>query len=185
MAAFQIVGFAIVSADGMLAAADGVMPPSLKFEADQTFFSAGLDRVDLIVHGRNSHEDQPNSPQRRRLVVTRQVATTAPEPAYPQATAWNPEGASFEEACAAAGLGAGRVAIIGGTAVFDMFLDRYDTFWLSQAPQIRLPGGVPVFHEAPGKSPQAILAAHGLRLAATTVLDAANGVSVAEWRRSA
>ena len=107
MAAFQIVGFAIVSADGMLAAADGVMPPSLKFEADQKFFSDGLDRVDLIVHGRNSYEDQPNSPKRRRLVATRQVARTAPEPSWPNAIAWNPLGISLNEACAAASLAIG------------------------------------------------------------------------------
>ncbi len=183
MAAFQIVGFAIVSADGMLAAADGVMPPSLKFEADQKFFSDGLDRVDLIVHGRNSYEDQPNSPRRRRLVVTRRVAQTAPEPSWPNATAWNPSGVSFEEACVAAGLGAGRIAVIGGTDVFDMFLDRYDVFWLTQAPHVRLPGGVPVFHHVPAQSPQEILTAHGLRSTKTTVLDAAHDVSVVEWRR--
>ena len=38
----------------------------------------------------------------------------------------------------------GTVAIIGGPAVFEMFMDRYDTFWLSQAPRVRLPGGEPV-----------------------------------------
>lgn len=185
MAAFQIVGFAIVSADGMLAAADGVMPSSLKFEADQTFFNDGLDRVDLIVHGRNSYEDQPNSPKRRRLVATRKVARTAPDPSWPNATAWNPAGVSFDDACVAAGLGAGRAAIIGGTDIFDMFLDRYDIFWLTQAPHVRLPGGVPVFHRIPEKSPQEILAAHGLTPATTTVLDAGHDVSVTEWRRGA
>jgi hypothetical protein len=47
--------------NGMLANADGVMPHALKFEGDKRFFSAALDRVELIVHGRNSHEHQPNS----------------------------------------------------------------------------------------------------------------------------
>ena len=41
-----------------------VMPDELKFEGDKKFFTAALDRADLIVHGRNSHEDQPNSPTR-------------------------------------------------------------------------------------------------------------------------
>ena len=44
-----------------------------------------------------------------------------------------------------------------------MFMDRYDTFWLSQAPQVRLPGGEPCFPGVPARSPQQILAAHGLQ----------------------
>jgi hypothetical protein len=35
----RIEGYVIVSADGMLADANGVMPASLKFEADQRFSS--------------------------------------------------------------------------------------------------------------------------------------------------
>ncbi|MDO9561169.1 MAG: dihydrofolate reductase, partial [Bradyrhizobium sp.] len=46
----------------MLADAAGVMPAELKFEGDKQFFTTALDQVDLIVHGRNSFEDQPNSP---------------------------------------------------------------------------------------------------------------------------
>ncbi|MEN3286402.1 MAG: hypothetical protein V7634_702, partial [Bradyrhizobium sp.] len=49
MATFRIEGYVIVSAEGMLADADGVMPDSLKFDGDAKFFSAALDRVDLIV----------------------------------------------------------------------------------------------------------------------------------------
>jgi hypothetical protein len=62
----RIEGYVIVSADGMLADATGVMPDALKFEGDKRFFTAALDRVDLIVHGRDSFEDQPNSPGRER-----------------------------------------------------------------------------------------------------------------------
>lgn len=61
MQPLRIEGYVIVSADGMLANADGVMPDALKFEGDKRFFSAALYRVELIVHGRNSHEHQPNS----------------------------------------------------------------------------------------------------------------------------
>ena len=64
MTALRIEGYVIVSADGMLADADQVMPPELKFKGDEEFFNAALDRADLIVHGRNSYEDQPNSPGR-------------------------------------------------------------------------------------------------------------------------
>ena len=58
----RIEGYAIVSEDGMLATAARIMPASLKFEADQRFFERGLDGVDVVVHGRHSHEQQPRSP---------------------------------------------------------------------------------------------------------------------------
>ena len=152
MPAITIEACAIVSADGMLAAADHVMPPSLKFEADQRFFSDTLDRCDLVVHGRNSYEDQPNSLRRRRLILTHRVTALAPSPDNPKATLWNPTGASFADACVAIGFRQGTVAVIGGTSVFGMFLDSYDTFWLSEAPHVRLPGGVPVFPGVPERS---------------------------------
>ncbi|HEX7882074.1 MAG TPA: dihydrofolate reductase, partial [Afipia sp.] len=55
----RIEGYVILSADGMLADASGVMPAALKFDADQRFFESALDDADLIVHGKNSLEDQP------------------------------------------------------------------------------------------------------------------------------
>jgi hypothetical protein len=64
-----------------------------------------------------------------------------------------------------------------------MFLDRYDTFWLSQAPRVRIPDGEPCFPGVPRQSPQAILAAHGLKAGGAQILDAANDVSVTPWRR--
>jgi dihydrofolate reductase len=181
--AFHFDGYVIVSADGMLANANRIMPEELKFEGDKRFFTAALDRADLIVHGRHSHENQPNSPQRRRVIVTRKVAGIAADPSNPKATLWNPAGSSFEAACDHAGVRAGTVAIIGGPDVFDMFLDRYDTFWLSQATRVRLPGGEPVFPGIPQRSPQEILAAHGLQPGESLILDAADGVTVTPWRR--
>ena len=62
-----------------------------------------------------------------------------------------------------AGVDAGTVAVIGGPGVFGMFMDRYDAFWLSVAPHVRLPGGEPCFPGVPARTPQQILAAHGLR----------------------
>ena len=183
--ALRINGYVIVSADGMLANAQNVMPDELKFEGDKRFFTAALDRADLIVHGRHSYEDQPNSPQRKRISLTRSVAATAPDPANPNALLWNPAGASFEAACEQAGVTSGTVAIIGGPSVFDMFMDRYDTFWLSLAPKIRLPGGEPCFPGVPARTPQAILASHGLKPGKAEVLDPANEVSVTPWRRVA
>ena len=185
MPALRIEGYVIVSADGMLANAHRVMPDRLKFEGDKQFFNAALDRADLIVHGRHSYEDQPNSPKRKRILVTRSVAATAPDPSNPKATLWNPKGASFEAACDRAGVEAGTVAIIGGPNVFAMFLDRYDTFWLSQASRVHIPDGEPCFPGVPQRSPQDSLAAHGLKAGAAQILDAAEGVSVTPWRRVA
>lgn len=184
MPGLRIDGYVIVSADGMLANADRVMPIELKFEGDKRFFTAALDRADLIVHGRNSYEDQPNSPKRKRIIVTRSTAAVAPDPANPRATLWNPAGASFEAACERAGVHEGTVAVIGGPEVFGMFMDRYDTFWLSLAPRVMLPGGEPCFPGVPARSAEQVLAAHGLKAGETRMLDPADGVSVTPWRRA-
>ena len=79
----------------------------------------------------------------------------------------------------------GTIAIIGGPGVFAMFMDRYDVFWLSQAPRVRLPDGEPCFPGVPQRSPQEILAAHGLSAGPPQMLDAAADVSVTPWRRNA
>jgi len=183
--ALRIEGYVIASADGMLADAGGVMPETLKFEGDKQFFNAALDRADLIVHGRHSHEGQPNSPQRKRIIVTRTVSDLGDDPSNPRAILWNPAGASFEAVCDRAGVHTGTVAIIGGPNVFDMFMDRYDTFWLSQAPKVRVPGGKPVFSGVPRQTPQEVLAHHGFKPAESQTLDAANGVTVTPWQRKA
>jgi dihydrofolate reductase len=179
----HIDGYVIVSADGMLANADRVMPDELKFEGDKRFFTAALDRADLIVHGRHSYEDQPNSPRRKRIILTRTIGSIAADPSNPRATLWDPAGASFEAACEHAGVRSGTIAIIGGRDVFAIFMDRYDTFWLSQAPRVRLPGGEPCFPGVPDHSPQDILAVHGLKAGESQILDIAHGVSVTPWRR--
>jgi hypothetical protein len=183
MADLRIEGFVIVSGDGMLANADGVMPDELKFEGDKRFFNAALDSAALVVHGRHSGEDQPNSTRRKRIIVTRGITALAPDPSNPKATLWNPSGASFEAACASTGVGSGIVAIIGGPNVFGLFMDRYDTFWLSLAPRVHLPGGEACFPGVPERSPQQVLAAHGLKPGEAQMLDLTNDVSVTPWRR--
>jgi hypothetical protein len=77
----------------------------------------------------------------------------------------------------------GTVAVIGGPVVFDMFMDRYDTFWLSEAPNVRLSGGEPVFSGVPQKTPGQVLSSHGLKAGPAQMLDAKDGVSVTPWRR--
>jgi hypothetical protein len=183
-AARSIEGYAIVSEDGMLADAGGVMPDALKIKADQRFFARGLDQVDVVVHGRHSHERQPRSHLRRRLIVTGRVATVAPDPANAKALFWNPAGATFEQALAALGIPDARVGVLGGTDVFALFLDRYDVFHLSRTAGVRLPGGRPVFPGVPAVTPDAVLLDHGLRLAGRRSLDRSRGLVLETWRRA-
>ena len=78
----------------------------------------------------------------------------------------------------------GSVGVIGGTEVFGLFLDRYETFYLSRAPGVRLPGGRPVFPEVPAKTPEDVLAHHGFEPGQRQVLDMEKGLVVVSWRRS-
>ena len=179
----HIEGYAIVSEDGMLANATGVMPDSLKFEADQAFFERGLDGVDVVVHGRHSHEKQRNSDLRRRLILTRKVFSTASDSRNNNAVFWNPAGATLEQALAVLGEPNDRIGVIGGTEVFGIFLDRYDIFFLSRAPGVHLPGGRPVFPEVPARTPEDVLARHGLRPGPPELLDMKTAVAVVKWSR--
>src|SRR5665811_1520482 len=80
---------------------------------------------------------------------TRKVAAIADDPLNKKALFWNPAGASLEQAMTVLGAADGSVGVIGGTDVFGLFLDRYDVFHLSRAPDVQLPGGRPVFPEVP------------------------------------
>ena len=179
----SIEGYAIVSEDGMLANAAGVMPDSLKFEADQRFFELALDDVAVVVHGRHSHEGQPHSSSRYRLVLTRRISATSVIPSSDRALLWNPAGATLEQALILLGAPDGSVGVIGGSEVFALFLDRYDLFQLSRAPNVRLPGGRPVFPEVPARTPEQVLACHGLTCRGRLMLDPGKGVALETWRR--
>jgi dihydrofolate reductase len=178
---FRIEAYAIVSSDGMIADETGVHPECLKIESDQRFYQESLDRADVMVHGRRSHEGQPNSAQRRRLILTRRVGALAPDPDNARAKFWNPAGASLEEACAAVGCRGGRVAILGGPEAYSYFLKvGYDDFYLSRAERVRLPGGLPLFTEGRlGRSPEEVLAGAGLNRGATQSIG--DDVSLVEW----
>lgn len=180
----HIEGYAIVSEDGMLANAAGVMPASLLVEGDQRFFEQGLNGVAVVVHGRHSHERQPRSHLRHRLILTRHVATTAAVPSEDKALFWNPAGVSFEQALDALRARDGSIGVIGGTEVFDLFLDRYDVFYLSRVRDVWLPGGRPVFSAVPTSTPEDLLARHGLHPTPPQVLDPAKGVAVVGWERT-
>jgi len=167
----------------MLASAGGTMPDSLKFEADQRFFERGLDGVDVVVHGRHSHEQQRRSDLRRRLILSRQIQSVAADPSNKKTMFWNPAGASLEQALMVLDVPGCIIGVIGGTDMFSMFLGRYDTFHLSRAPGVRLPGGRPVLSDVPLRTPEAILASHGLEPGPQQLLDAAKGLTLVSWHR--
>lgn len=169
-------GHAIVSVDGMIAEADGTVPPSLRNEADWRQYQAALDAAVLTVSGRRGHELNPN-PGRRRLVLTRSVADLAPDPRDPLATFWNPAGMSFPEALAALGVTDGTVAITG---LFELFRPWYTLFQLSEMHTLVLPGGIPCFEAG---HPRTVLTADGFRPAAVALLDPAALVTTTRWTR--
>src|SRR5579863_10516014 len=105
----RIEGYAIVSADGMIADANGEMPDAIRNQADQRFLQDGLDRAAAVVHGRRSHEGGPRAGRRKRLIATRRIAALASDPAHPNALLWNPAGAALAEALKALGVGDGSI----------------------------------------------------------------------------
>jgi dihydrofolate reductase len=180
----RIEGYAIISADGMIADGEGEMPPTIRNDADQKFLQAALDRAALIVHGRHSNEGGPRAARRKRVVLTRRIASLAPDTSHPNAWLWNPAGATFEQAVEAAGIGAGVIAIIGGTEVFGIFLPRYDAFHMTLAANAKIPGGTPVFPQVGGHTTATdVLASHGLKPGPPQDLDAAAGVTLTTWER--
>jgi len=180
--AFSLEAYAIVSVDGMIAGADGVIPDSLKFEADQRYFSDALDGAALLVHGRNSHEGHANSPRRRRFWVTRRVADLEQLSAFEWR--WNPAGLDIFDAARRIGVEDGVIAALGGTQVYDLFLPRYRAFHLSRAGRVRIPGGTPFLSAVrEGLSPEAVLTREGFAAGETITLDAANEVTATSWER--
>jgi dihydrofolate reductase len=181
---FAIRGYAIVSVEGMIADADKAMPSGLKYEADHRFFEAALADVDLILHGRQSHEGFPSTAKVRRFWLTRSVAALEPDPAGGPQWLWNPKGITLEAAAESLGLTKGVVAVLGGTSIYDLFLPNYDSFSLSRAGKTHMPGGTPVFSAVRnGLTPEQILAGHGLSPEPTLTLDADNDVTMTRWRR--
>jgi hypothetical protein len=68
--------------------------------------------------------------------------------------------------------------------VFGLFLDRYDVFYLTRAPGVRLPGGRPVFPGVPAQTPEEVLEIHGLVRGERQVLDRAKDLTVVAWLRA-
>lgn len=143
-------GYAVVSADGYIADADGDMPGSLRFDADWTYFQSALDRTDLTLIGRHTHEAAPNVKGRRRMVFSRRIKeevvqedgnTTWIDPAKADPNAAITK--LFGRVC--------HVAVVGGQGVFDWVLANpgFSEVHLSVAHRVRLGQGQRMFGEAP------------------------------------
>ncbi len=180
---FRIEGYAIASADGMIADATGVMPLSLQLDADKAYFEVALEAAEAVIHGRRSQEIQPNTPLRRRLILTRSVPGVAPDPAHAMARLWNPAGATLAEALKALGVEGGTIAAIGGPQVYSLFLRLgYDAFRLCRAVDVRLQGGLALFaRDRFDGEPEASLSSAGLRPGPTVALG--EGVTLTDWTR--
>jgi dihydrofolate reductase len=181
----RIEGYAIISADGMLADASGQQPAELIVPADQRLFHQALARSAAVAHGRHSQEGgAARARERKRLVLTRRIAGLAPHPDYRHGMLWNPGGASLEQAWRALGAPDGTLAVIGGTDTFGLFLELgYDAFHLTRADRVRLPGGRPVFPGVPARTPEALLAEHGLQGGPVHIVDPEAGVTMVSWDR--
>lgn len=177
----KVAGYAIVSREGMIANADGSFPEGIKIDADQKFFHGSLRKASAVANGKHSNEGGPESAARPRLILTRKIASLAPDPRNPKALLWNPKGAPLGEAWARLGAKGDVLAVVGGTEVFGLFLELgYDDFFLSRA-EANVPDGRPVF---PGElAPEEALKRHGMTLKETRTLDAASGTVVEHWSR--
>jgi dihydrofolate reductase len=177
-------GYAIISSEGMIAHADGSFPQELKLPGDQRFFRAGVGVANLIIHGRNSGEQWPETASRPRIILSRSTTSLSLHATNRHAILWNPRGASLRDACDLLGVDWPNAvaAVLGGTEVFDLFLEiGYDAFLLSCA-DVSIVTGRKVF--AHPDTPQTRLEANGLALRDRWLLDLAPRVTLERWCRS-
>lgn len=172
-----IEGHAIVSVDGMIAAADGSMPDALRNDADWRLFQAALDRAAVVVLGRLGHDRHPN-PGRRRLVLTRSVADIADDSRDALAKLWNPTGIDIASVLNRLGISEGVIAVTGGTGTFDLFLPYYDRFVLSEVRELELENGIPCFSKG---HPRFVLPGAALEARDMELID--RGVVQTQWVR--
>lgn len=186
VAGYRIEGHAIVSADDRIADTSGNTPAELANDADWRRFQAALDEAAVVLLGRLSHEANPNTAERNRLVVSTRANGVEKRG---DGWWWNPANAPLTVALQSASPQGGIVAVPGGHRIFDMFLagrPGFDAFHLARATRVSIPGGVPLFSAiAGGRGAEEILAADGLAPGATDTIDPAAGVTLTVWRRPA
>jgi dihydrofolate reductase len=181
---YRILGYAIVSADGMIADRNGAMPDAIRNDADQRFLQTELDLADVVLHGRHSCEGGPRAERRKRVIVTHRIASVTRDPSHPNTVLWNPGGASVEAAVIKLGVRDGTIAVIGGTEVFALFLPCYDAFHLTRAARAQIPGGRPLFPKVDRRTtPEDLLSEHGMTPGPPRDIDSAAGITMTIWTR--
>ena len=176
----RLHGYAIISDDGCIADANGRFPAMLRNQADWDYFQTQLDRADLTLLGRRSHDASPNLKRRRRMIMSRSVARLERRE---DGIWWNPKGVTLEMALAEVMPSSFEVAVPGGQAVFEHIgAARFSVFHLARAVGRRLPGGRGLFGACEqGVAADKILS--GLVGDASIWLDERSRVSLTVWRR--
>ena len=177
----EIHGYAIISDDDKIAAADGLLPPSMRNEKDWEYYQRALARSNLVVFGHRSHELEPNIRGDPRLVISSRAAGLEQRP---DAWWWNPAQASWPDVAKRLLPEGGDVAVPGGQPVFDLFLAiGFAAFHLSHARGVKLPGGRSIFSACDrGLSAGAMLRNAGLKPSEKIPLDPEHGVEMTVWR---
>ena len=173
-----IIGHAIVSADGFIADSEGRMPKPLMIDADWQRFQAELDASDVTLLGRLGHEAHPNFKLRRRLVLTSGVdGLQAGEDINGRVDYLNPAGISLKDALDQLFPDGARVAVVGGTRVFDHVIETigFDVFDLVVANDVMLGAGNLCFTHQ-GRSPRVFLTHQGYTEQRFEILDSAQNV---------
>lgn len=173
----KIDGYAIICRNDCIADAEGRLPPALMNEADWQYFQAGLDKSDLVIVGRRSHEAAPNARNRPRLILSRAVAGLMRKA---DGWWWNPDQLPWLDVTDRLSLAGKRLAVPGGQAVFDRFLAiGFTAFHLSRAGNAFLPGGRKIFSGlGAGLGAEELLRARGLVPRPARVLDPANDITL-------
>jgi dihydrofolate reductase len=179
---YRFHGHAIVSDDDMIADAKGDMPLALVNAADWSRFQRELDKAVAVVLGSKGHRAHRNVHNRNRIVVSSSARGVDKRD---DAWWWNPAAASIEEVLAAAAPHGGIVAVPGGQAVFDLFLEiGYDEFHLVRARGVKIGDGIHIFSECKtGRSAEEVLAERGLVPTPSDALDPSAGVIVTTWHK--
>lgn len=178
----RLIAHAIVSADDRIADADGQFPPALRNDADWAQFQAALDRADLTLLGRASHDAAPNVRGRMRLIVTgRRAGLTRDGEGWWLNPAEIPLAVALEQILPQGG----TVAVPGGQGVFDLVgAAGFVAFHLARAHRVQLPGGRGLFAACErGAAVADILSAGGLVADPAAMIDPAAEVSLTVWRR--
>lgn len=178
----RIEGYAVISAEGMIATADGKFPENIKIPADHEFYQDSVAAASAVANGRHSAEGGIGEKHRKRIILTRRVDMLTPDPDNPRAILWNPATAPFEEAWARLGIDGGSLAVVGGTDTFGLFLTiGYDVFHLTRT-DASMPKGRPVF---PGvgttTTAEEALTKAGMVRKSTRMLDPSVNCRVEEW----